>query len=548
MAEKALRRRLGVFVAGTLAVLTALVVLFGGAPDVFHKRTKYTVLYPEAPGVTTDTPVRKSGVRIGRVSGIDIDENTGQVRVNIEVENKFRPRLNEEPAISRGLLSGDTSVDFIPKADERGQPMPRAEAIPPNSEIAGVPPLNTQRLLNQAQGAIPNAQDALVKFSATMSRFDTVGPKAEKALEEIAAFARLARELVPELRETNKRVQDFIGPEGPPEVRQNIAVQRADDPEPPVNLKTLVKEVQDFVKAYKPLAGDLSAILKVIEPELTASLKSLRMLSDRAGVFLTDENRKALSDTLKNLQSASNDLLTEENKKNVNAILKNLNAGSEDLTKTIRLAAILLDRAEGTLKELNARLAEAKGLFANLDKATKPLAENAGPVIKNIAEAAENLSKTLIDARAAIAGFNKAEGTVGKALNDPALYNQLLDAASNLNRTLIRAEKVAKDLEVFADKVARKPETIGIGGALRPSTGLKESPYAPLGPTPYPQPAPATGGIGGPIQPIAPVPGGAFPIPPVSSFKSSEGTQPGPRVSQSQALRPGVGSDLPRER
>lgn len=546
MAERALRRRLGVFVAGTLAVLTALVVLFGGAPDVFTARTKYTVLYPEAPGVATGTPVRKSGVRIGRVTGIDIDESSGQVRVNIEVEDKYRPRQSEEPVISRGLLSGDTALDFIPRTDLKGQPIPRAESVPPNSEIVGVAPLNTQRLLNQAQGAIPNAQDALIKFSATMSRFDAVGPKAEKALDEIAAFARLARELVPELRETNKRVQDFIGADGPPDPKnQDIAFRRADEPEP-ANLKTLVREIQDFVKTYKPLGEDLRTLLKNSEPELTAALKSLKMLSDRAGLFLTDENRKALSDTLKSFQSASNDLLTEENKKNVNAILKNVNAGSEDLTKTIRLAAILLDRAEGTLKELNARLAEAKGVFSNLDKATKPFADNAGPVIKNIAEAAENLSKTLVDARAAIGGFNKAEGSFGKILNDPQLYNQLVDAASNLNRTLIRAEKIAKDLEVFADKVARKPETLGIGGALRPSTGLKESPYAPLGPTPYPHPAPATGGIGGPIQPIAPVPGGALPpIPPVSSFKMSDG--PGPRVSQTP-IRPALGGDLPRER
>jgi len=543
MAERALKRKLGVFVAGTLAILTGLVVLFGGAPTLFNSRTKYTVLYPEAPGVATGTPVRKSGVRVGQVTGVDIDESNGQVRVNIEVENKYRPRLNEEPAISRGLLSGDTTLDFIPKTDLKGQPMPRAESIPPETEIVGVPPLNTQRLLNQAQGAIPNAQDALVKFSATMSRFDAVGPKAEKALDEIAAFARLARELVPELRETNKRVQDFIGADGPPEPKnQEIALRKADEPEP-ANLKTLVREVQDFVKTYKPLGEDLRGLLKVVEPELTASLKSLRILTERAGMFLTDDNRKSITDILKTLQTASADLLTEENKKNVNAILKNVNAGSEDLTKTIRLAAILLDRAEGTLKELNGRLAEAKGLIANFDKASKPIADNAEPVMKNIALAAENLSKTLIDARAAIAAFNKSDGTVGKILNDPQLYNQLVDAASNLNRTLIRAEKIAKDLEVFADKVARKPETIGIGGALRPSTGLKEAPTAPLGPTPYPYPAPGSGRIDGPLQPIPPIPGGAFqPIPPVSSFKGDAG----PRVSQTPT-RPNLG-DLPRER
>ena len=544
MAERALRRRLGIFVAATIAALTGLVVLFGGAPTVFNARTKYTVLYPEAPGVAAGTPVRKSGVRIGRVTAVDIDESSGEVRVNIEVENKYLPRQSEEPAISRGLLSGDTAIDFIPKTDEKGQPMPRSDAIPPNADIAGVRPLNTQRLLNQAQGAIPNAQDALIKFSATMSRFDAVGPKAEKALDEIAAFARLARELVPELRETNKRVQDFIGADGPPDPKnQDVALRRADDAEP-ANLKTLVREIQDFVKTYKPLGEDLRALLKVAEPELTAALKSLKMLTDRAGLFLTDDNRKALTEILATFQKASADLLSEENKKNVNAILKNVNAGSEDLTKTIRLAAILLDRAEGTLKELNGRLAEAKGLIANLDKASKPIAEGAEPIMKNIALAAENLSKTLIDARSAIAAFNKADGTVGKILNDPLLYNQLVDAASNLNRTLTRAEKIAKDLEVFADKVARKPEVIGIGGALRPSTGLKESPTAPLGPTPYPYTAPGSGRIDGPLQPIAPVPGGALqPIPPISSFQGDVV----PRVSQTP-IRSNPTDDLPRER
>lgn len=544
MAERVLRRRLGVFVAATIATLTGLIVLFGGAPTVFNTRTKYTVLYPEAPGVAAGTPVRKSGVRIGRVTAVDIDESSGEVRVNIEVENKYLPRQSEEPAISRGLLSGDTAIDFIPKTDEKGQPMLRADAIPPNADIAGVRPLNTQRLLNQAQGAIPNAQDALIKFSATMSRFDAVGPKAEKALDEIAAFARLARELVPELRETNKRVQDFIGADGPPDPKNlDVALRKADDAEP-ANLKTLVREIQDFVKTYKPLGEDLRALLKVAEPELTAALKSLKMLTDRAGTFLTDDNRKALTEILATFQKASGDLLSEENKKNANAILKNVNAGSEDLTKTIRLAAILLDRAEGTLKELNGRLAEAKGLIANLDKASKPIAEGAEPIMKNIALAAENLSKTLIDARSALAAFNKSDGTVGKILNDPLLYNQLVDAASNLNRTLTRAEKIAKDLEVFADKVARKPEVIGIGGALRPSTGLKESPTAPLGPTPYPYPAPGTGRIDGPLQPIAPVPGGALqPIPPISSFQGGIV----PRVSQTP-IRPAVADDLPRER
>ena len=60
------------------------------------------------------------------------------------------------------------------------------------------------------------------------------------------------------------------------------------------------------------------------------------------------------------------------------------------------------------------------------------------------------------------------------------MYQNLDAAAGSLARVMARSEKIARDLEVFADKVARRPELIGVGGALRPSAGLKESPFAPV--------------------------------------------------------------------
>ena len=547
MAERNMRVRLGAFVAVAVAAFAGMVITFGGAPKLFSTSTKYAVYFPEAPGITAGTPVRKSGVRIGQVTAVDIDDDTGRVRLTVEIEGKHLPRQSEEPAISRGLLSGDTTVDFVPKVDDKGNPLVRGDPYPPGAEIVGLPPLNTQRLISQAQGTIPNAQEALNQFTSTVAKFERVGPKAEKAIDEIALFVKSAREVVPELRQTNLRIQEFIG-----------AANGADDQ--PGNLKTLTKDVQDFVKALKPLIDDLRVVLKDNQEDLTKTLKAFRTLTERAGDLLSDPNRKAVAEVLQILQTAAGDILSAENRKLVGDILKNVKEGSDDLTKTIRLAAVLADRAEGTLKELNttlkaggdvfkeagttvkevnARVAQAKTILDNVEKATKPLADNIEPTLKNVAKAADELAKTVADARQVIGLLSKSEGTLGKVVNDPQLYNQLVDAAANLNRTLIRAEKIAKDLEVFADKVARKPETIGVGGALRPSTGLKESPYAPVpGSTPYPPPA-AGGGGGGP-RPIPPVHGGADdPIPPVSSFK----VEPGPRVAPIPPVRPQILGD-----
>ncbi len=135
MAERGLRLKLGVFIAGSLAVLAGLVVFFGSAPELFTNKVAYDILFPEAPGIGPGTPIRKSGVPIGQVTGIELDPESGQVRVQVRVDRKYLPRKSEEATITRGLLSGDTAIDFLPKLGENGQPVPLGETWPPGADI-----------------------------------------------------------------------------------------------------------------------------------------------------------------------------------------------------------------------------------------------------------------------------------------------------------------------------------------------------------------------------------------------------------------------------
>jgi ABC-type transporter Mla subunit MlaD len=554
MTERQLRIRLGGFVALAMAALTALIMTFGGMPKLFTKQTTYTVYFPEAPGVGPGTPVRKSGVRIGKVNSLELDNDTGRVKLIIEIEGVYLPRVNEEPAITRGLLSGDTSVDFIPKTDKDGMLLARAEPYPPGAEIVGIPPLNTTRLINQAQQTVPTAQEALSTFTNTVGSFQNVGPKVETAVDEIRQFVQNANELLPELRETNRRVQDFIGAPDEPrpmprDPRNEVSIRTngrlaQEQPESPANLKALTREIQDFVKAWKPLADDLRKLVKDNEAQITQTLKSLETLSTNAAAVLSDQNRAALVRIISNFEEATSDLLSQENRAAVKAILTNLNGTSTELAKALKNSEAIVKKvdtaldninkavvsggdlftdARSAVNNINGRVDQIKAILESAEKLMKPLGEQVGPTIQNISKAADELAKTIAESRQVIALLTRDNGTLGKFVNDPQLYNQLADAASNLNRTLIRAEKIAKDLEVFADKVARKPETIGIGGALRPSTGLKESPYAPLpGSTPYPPlgPPPAFD-EGGQLKPIPPVGSGIGGLP-SSSWKITD--------------------------
>lgn len=517
MAERNMRVKVGGFVLAMLAALTVLIMLFGGTPRFLASTTKFTVVFGEAPGVIPGTPVRKSGVRIGQVTGLEIDDDTGQVRVQMEVSNKYLPRKSEEPVIARGLLNGDTNIDFIPRAAKDGVLLVKAERYAAGDEIPGSSPISPAKLITQAQGTIPDAQLAIQQFTSTVAKFEGVGPKAEKALDEFALVSKSIRDFVPKLEETNRRVQAFIGE----------ADQPGEKPEPPATLKQLLKEVQDFVKSYKPLSEDLQRLIKNNEKNLTDSLKSLRDLTDRAGQMLSEENRKALTNALKTLETGAADLLSKQNKDAIAAILKNVGDASGDLGKTIRLVGILADSLDGTVKEFNKRLVDAKQVFDNLNQATKPIAENAEPVMKNLADAAKNLSQTLSEVRQTVAMLNKADGSFSRLLTDPQVYNNVAEATAALTRTLHRAEKVARDFEVFADKIARRPESIGLGGIVRPNSGLKESPFAPL--PNYPVPGTNPGVVNPGVPAVLPQPGALTPFPPSSSFRGPEAAlQPPP--------------------
>jgi len=106
-------------------------------------------------------------------------------------------------------------------------------------------------------------------------------------------------------------------------------------------------------------------------------------------------------------------------------------------------------------------------------------------MLKNFDESAVQLNATLRDLRELILAVGRNEGTVQKLLTDPSIYNNLNDAALMVTRILPRVDRALRDVETFADKIARHPESLGIGGAIRPSSGLKESPtFGPYGPQP----------------------------------------------------------------
>src|SRR5206468_1832517 len=108
---------------------------------IFSPRNPYTIVFDDAPGVAPGTPVRRSGVKIGEVASVDLDDESGKVRVKILVERRYTIRSNEQPVISQDLLSRDTNIDFVTadRVEPGPGPTPPAPAAAPSLAPAPVP-------------------------------------------------------------------------------------------------------------------------------------------------------------------------------------------------------------------------------------------------------------------------------------------------------------------------------------------------------------------------------------------------------------------------
>jgi len=456
MAERGLRLRLGLFIGGSLAVLAGLVVFFGRTPEFFSNKVGYDILFPEAPGVGPGTPIRKSGVPIGQVTSLDLDPDTGQVRVKIRIERKFLPRKTEEATITKGILSGDTAIDFLPKLDENGQPIARGEVWPPGSDIPGIPPITARSLLTPASSALTTAQqslDRLVKAFEKLEKLERLGPKVETALDEFTGLAREARGFIPELRKTNLKFQNLLGADLPVNNLPAGFIAAGQPAPDDVNIKALIRDLQDLVRAVRPAVDELRGTVRRLEPDVAGAVKSARLAFD--GV---------------------NDLLSPENRKLFNELLKNANGVAVYIVKISGALTTMLESAEKTIKNIDEQVTAAGTVVGDIRAITKPLAVKSESLVASVTESAEQLSKALTEVRGLLQMFGKGNGTIQKLLTDQTVYQNLDDAAGSLARVMARADKISRDLEVFSDKIARRPELIGIGGAVHPSSGLKDLP------------------------------------------------------------------------
>ena len=297
---------------------------------------------------------------------------------------------------------------------------------------------------------VPTTQETLNDIRKSMQRIEKITPLVEDTFREYRDLGRSLNNSVPALRQTNDDVDKLVR-----------AAQDA-VPQVPCDADQITRDADD------------AAAASLRHPEGRRTHRP-----DRA------QNQEKITQAISNLNdvlSRTSSLLSEENVANVTTIIRNTQTASQSFPRIARNTDETMKEAREALQCFNATLVRTDDLIQNLQKITKPLADRGDPIARNLDESLAKLNRTLTDVSAPTQAVGQSDGTLNKLLTDPSLYNHLDDAACQAAKAAPEAlNLILKDLETFADKLARHPELIGIGGAVRPSMGLKYPPLSPPG-------------------------------------------------------------------
>jgi phospholipid/cholesterol/gamma-HCH transport system substrate-binding protein len=297
MNESKLRFRLGAVVLFTLLVTAIMIVLFSERQNLLRKTYTIYVHFEDAPGVTKGTPVKKSGILVGRVSDVhfadqdDLFEEKTGVNVALSIDAGRELRGSELCRVTGNVL-GDAVLEFVPGI--HGSDRPRGDEheiiIKEGDRMIGYVVKNPIESLASLESdlrttvrAVGNAGENFGRLSQQISSVlsnndDQIGRiinKAESALDDLQRAANSANNIFAdrEIQEGLKRTLKNV-PEALDELRGTLS-----------SVKNAAVSAEENLTNLQKFTGPLGENGNAIADSLQSSVGKLEELLDDVGEF-----------------------------------------------------------------------------------------------------------------------------------------------------------------------------------------------------------------------------------------------------------------------
>jgi phospholipid/cholesterol/gamma-HCH transport system substrate-binding protein len=389
MDERVIKFRVGVMVISTLFIAGILVLLFGDTPSLV--RDDYTIYlhFDDAPGVTEGTPIRKSGILIGRVRSVRFAKNGG-VDVEARIFRGVKLYHSEVPEVSGSLLGGDVVIQFV----KRPQDVPVEPSPPPSA------------LYSSDEQTLTAQVDPPAKLPAP-------GPDQEV--------------------QPGEYIEGIVAPNA----FQVISNMQGD-------LNQAIKALANAGNEVSKLAGNVNKVLESNDEQIN------RIIA---------ETEKAVA-TFQQAMTNVNDIIGDEK------VRANLKQMAESLPQ-------LLEDSRSAVNSIRTTVEGVDRNMRNLEGFTGPLGERGERMVERIDRSVGQLDELLGIMSDFGRKLNSGQGSLGRLMNDPELYNSLVASAKNVQCVTQELKPIISDVRIFTDRIARHPELLGVRGAIKGSPGNK---------------------------------------------------------------------------
>ncbi len=256
MDNKKIELQIGFLVFAALVALVALTIYFGkGASVNFGDEYEIHVRFNRAPGIARNTPVFKNGVRVGRVSSVDLIEQDREVEIGILLPKERKIFTDEECRIRQKVIMGDASLEFVKNPDFVGE----TTEIDPTIPLMGV---ENSDLLSGISSMEDEMSEALKNISTAATDFSTVAGQVNDLMGGVNAFIGTPEdmvqkreefaELLSEMRMTMQAFHDFTTQAhsfiNDPDMQASVKKAAAEMPELVANSNRFVNDARTFVE------------------------------------------------------------------------------------------------------------------------------------------------------------------------------------------------------------------------------------------------------------------------------------------------------------
>lgn len=287
MDERVMRFRIGVVALATILVTVILVLMIGGGDSIIQGTYPLEVRFDEAPGVAKDTPVRKFGIRIGKVSSVGFapaGEEEGAI-VIVEINDNVEIHTNETFRIDRGVL-GDAVLEVI-KVSKPEAKTSRDAVYDKGSTLKGEvrpDPLaivaNLEGGLNRALNSIADTSDEIGALASGVS--DLLGNNEEQVVRIINKMEQTVDRLASAVASTDELLSDPVLKE---------------------NLKRSISDLPEVLTDAREAIGGLKTALAGVDRNLANLEGFTRPLGERGNALVAN-----LEGTLSKLDKVMSDI------------------------------------------------------------------------------------------------------------------------------------------------------------------------------------------------------------------------------------------------